>query len=98
MRGFDKLNLLTQLNLDDNRIFKITGLESLVNLRKLTLEKNCISRLEGLTGCRKLEELYLGKQTLPPEVEFSFDEYSLATLSVNILIDNFIVIFENIES
>ena len=52
---------LVQLNLDDNRIQKIEGLESLQNLKKLYLEKNCIARLEGLSKCISLEELYLSQ-------------------------------------
>jgi protein phosphatase 1 regulatory subunit 42 len=63
------------------------GLDRLACLKKLYLEKNCISRLEGLQNCRQLEELYLSKQTLPPELEFTFDDYSLAAISVtNIMV------------
>lgn len=58
------------------------GMESLVNLKKLYLEKNCITKLEGLQNCSKLEELYLSKQTLPTIVEFTYDDYSLAAISV----------------
>ena len=74
---------LVQLNLDDNRIQKIEGLESLSSLKKLYLEKNCIARLEGLARCTSLEELYLSKQRLPDFVEFQFsDEDSLIGLAV----------------
>lgn len=56
----------------------------MVNLKKLYLEKNMISKLDGLDNCRKLEEIYLGNQELPPTVEFTFDEYSLAAISGSI--------------
>ncbi|CDW88312.1 leucine-rich repeat protein [Stylonychia lemnae] len=60
------------------------GFEGLVNLKRLYLEKNCIVRLEGLQNCRKLEELYLSKQTLPNDVEFTFDDYTLAAISMSL--------------
>ena len=70
-----------QLNLYENQIDQMEGLTEMVNLKKLYLEKNMISKLDGLDNCRKLEELYLGNQELPPTVEFTFDEYSLAAIS-----------------
>lgn len=48
-------------------------------LQKLYLEGNQISKLEGLQNCQSLTELYIGNQkTRKP---FTFDEYSLATIS-----------------
>ena len=60
------------------------GFLELVNLKKLYLEKNLISKLDGLDNCRKLEELYLSDQQIPSNVEFTFDEYSLAAISSSI--------------
>ena len=57
------------------------GFLDLVNLKKLYLEKNMISKLDGLDNCRRLEEIYLGNQDIPKNVEFIFDEYSLAAIS-----------------
>ena len=57
------------------------GFLDLVNLKKLYLEKNLISRLDGLDNCRKLEELYLNDQMLAKDVQFTFDDYSLAAIS-----------------
>ena len=57
------------------------GLEDLPNLRRLYLERNFISRLSGVIGCSSLEELSLCRQT--HKKEFSFDEHSLATISMS---------------
>ena len=54
--------------------------EECTQLRKLYLEANRISRLEGLNNCQRLEELYLGDQNIG-NLEFTFDEYSLASIS-----------------
>ena len=54
--------------------------EECTQLRKLYLEANRISRLEGLNNCQRLEELYLGDQNIG-NLEFTFDEYSLAAIS-----------------
>lgn len=78
---FKDLTKIIQLSLYSNRIDKMEGLTSLVNLKKLYIEKNCISKLDGLDNCRMLEELYIGNQDLSPEIEFTFDEYSLAAIS-----------------
>jgi protein phosphatase 1 regulatory subunit 42 len=58
-------------------------MESLVHLTKLYIERNCISKLEGLQNCQSLEELYLNDQKLSKTQEFTFDDYSMATLSVS---------------
>ena len=57
---FKDLTRITQLSLYSNRIDKMEGLISLVNLKRLYIEKNCISKLDGLDNCRMLEELYIG--------------------------------------
>lgn len=54
--------------------------EECTQLRKLYLEHNRIHRLSGLHNCQMLEELYLGDQRIGNR-EFSFDEYSLASIS-----------------
>uniref|UniRef100_A0A673C753 Leucine rich repeat containing 9 n=1 Tax=Sphaeramia orbicularis TaxID=375764 RepID=A0A673C753_9TELE len=68
------LCLLTQetwsliLNLDSQRISKVTNLNNLVNLRWASFNDNDISEVEGLDSCQKLEEL-------------SFNNNSISTLS-----------------
>ena len=50
---------LTKLQLDNNIIVKIQGLDGLVNLRWLDLSFNLIERIEGLDKNKKLEDLSL---------------------------------------
>lgn len=57
---FKDLSKMTQLSIYQNRIDKMEGFMSMVNLKKLYIEKNCISKLDGLDNCRMLEELYIG--------------------------------------
>ena len=78
---FKSLANIVQLNLYENQIDQMEGFLEMVNLKRLYLEKNQISKLDGLDNCRKLEEIYLGNQEVPPGVEFTFDEYSLAAIS-----------------
>jgi Leucine-rich repeat (LRR) protein len=50
---------LTTLQLDNNIIVKIQGLEGLVNLRWLDLSFNLIEKIEGLDKNKQLEDLSL---------------------------------------
>eukprot|EP00347_Sterkiella_histriomuscorum_P006256 403353466 len=84
--AFKPLTQLIQLSLYNNKLTRMNGFEGLKSLRKLYLEKNCLSRLEGLTDCSQLEELYLSGQVLPQELEFTFDDYSLATIAQSLKI------------
>ncbi|XP_029982636.1 leucine-rich repeat-containing protein 9-like isoform X2 [Sphaeramia orbicularis] len=59
---------VTVLNLDSQRISKVTNLNNLVNLRWASFNDNDISEVEGLDSCQKLEEL-------------SFNNNSISTLS-----------------
>ena len=54
--GMEKL---TKLQLDNNMIVSISGLDSLVNLVWLDLGFNKISKIEGLNKLTKLEDLSL---------------------------------------
>ena len=50
---------LTKLQLDNNIIMRIQGLESLVNLKWLDLSFNSIEVIEGLDRCSKITDLSL---------------------------------------
>ncbi len=52
---------LTKLQLDNNIITKIQGLDGLVNLKWLDLSFNLITKIEGLDKCTKLSDLSLFK-------------------------------------
>lgn len=60
-------------------IQKMDCFDSCQKLERLYLEGNQISRLEGLSNCQSLRELYIGNQKI--KRSFTFDEYSLATIS-----------------
>ena len=55
---------LTKLQLDNNIIVKIQGLECLVNLEWLDLSFNLITKIEGLDSCLKLTDLSLFKNRI----------------------------------
>lgn len=59
--------------LQNNRIQKLTGLETLVKLQKLYVEDNEISCVEGLEHCTSLQELHLSRQRLPGGIALEFD-------------------------
>lgn len=73
---------LIQLSLYNNSLTKIEGLQSLSQLKRLYLEKNKIKRLEGLENCRFLEEINMSDQNI--EEAFTFDEYSVAAISLTL--------------
>ena len=61
LHGMEKL---TKLQLDNNIITKIQGLECLVNLEWLDLSFNMITKIEGLDNCLKLTDLSLFKNRI----------------------------------
>lgn len=58
------LVLLTKLELYDNQIEAITGIETLVNLKILDLSFNVIRELGPVSQCPLLEELYVAQNKL----------------------------------
>jgi protein phosphatase 1 regulatory subunit 7 len=56
---FTKCKQLTALNLEINRLRKISNLHALANLQDLNLHNNRIEVMEGLTSLTKLRRLNL---------------------------------------
>lgn len=61
--NLDNLNIQS-LNLMNNRIKNITGLENIPSLIELTLSKNYITRLKGLQNITNLRYLYLSSNQI----------------------------------
>uniref|UniRef100_A0A3Q0T553 Leucine rich repeat containing 9 n=1 Tax=Amphilophus citrinellus TaxID=61819 RepID=A0A3Q0T553_AMPCI len=59
-----KINQITTLNLDNQRISKLINLSKLVNLCWASFNDNEISKVEGLDNCLKLEELSLNNNSI----------------------------------
>uniref|UniRef100_A0A1A8V608 Leucine rich repeat containing 9 n=1 Tax=Nothobranchius furzeri TaxID=105023 RepID=A0A1A8V608_NOTFU len=85
---------ITSLNLDNQRISKLLGLNELVNLRWASLNNNHISKLESLDGCLKLEELSINNNSISSlsglaELrclnKLSMDENQLSSLDASVL-------------
>ncbi|XP_070836208.1 leucine-rich repeat-containing protein 9 isoform X2 [Chaetodon trifascialis] len=85
---------ITALNLDSQRISKLTSLNKLVNLRWASFNDNDISKVEGLDSCSKLEELSLnnnsistlkGLSKLPCLNKLSVDGNQLSSLDSSVL-------------
>ena len=55
---------MTLLDLSKNKIYEITGLETLVNLRSLNLSKNIIRVIQGLSKLEKLQILDLSNNKI----------------------------------
>lgn len=55
---------ITTLDLNSQGIYKLTNLNSLVNLRWASFNDNDISKLEGLESCLNLEELSLNNNNI----------------------------------
>uniref|UniRef100_A0A8C5DWW1 Leucine rich repeat containing 9 n=1 Tax=Gouania willdenowi TaxID=441366 RepID=A0A8C5DWW1_GOUWI len=55
---------ITTLNLDNQRITKMTNLTELVNLRWASFNNNNISKVEGLDRCLNLQELSLNDNSI----------------------------------
>ena len=70
--GYNNIELITnlddlaiqRLNLMNNRIRNITGLDNLQGLIELNLSKNSITRLKGLQGLINLRYLYLSSNMI----------------------------------
>ena len=50
---------LLQLDLSQNRITMLTGIDSLINLKIIDLSYNRLTSVDALKGCIKLETIYL---------------------------------------
>lgn len=55
---------ITTLDLTSQGIYKLTGLNGLVNLRWASFNDNDISKVEGLECCLNLEELSLNNNNI----------------------------------
>lgn len=75
---------IVQINLFANMIQKMDCFDECTKLQKLYLEGNQICKLEGLHNCLSLRELYLGNQKTSKK--FTFDDYSLATISSTLML------------
>ena len=64
IEGLDDIsNYVEDIDLSDNRIIKINGIENLKNLKKLNLKNNYISEIEGIEMLKNLEYLDLSGNT-----------------------------------
>lgn len=59
-----RLDQITTLVLDSQKISKLYNLNKLVNLRWASFNGNDISKLEGLDNCLKLEELSVNNNNI----------------------------------
>uniref|UniRef100_A0A3P8Y1B0 Leucine rich repeat containing 9 n=1 Tax=Esox lucius TaxID=8010 RepID=A0A3P8Y1B0_ESOLU len=73
---------ITALNLDSQRLSRLTNLDKLVNLRWASFNDNDISKVEGLDNCKHLEELSLNDNCISRLVGMS-KLHQLTKLSVN---------------
>jgi hypothetical protein len=64
VKGLEKLNKLTSLDLDDNKLTEVKGLEKLTQLTYLHLVSNKLTGVRGLENLTKLEVLYLSNNKL----------------------------------
>ena len=74
MRGLTTLTSLLALDLYDNKIDKIDGLEACLQLRYLDLSFNVIGAIENVAHLTQLEKLFLIEnrlRELPPPLEFA---------------------------
>ncbi|KAF9069257.1 L domain-like protein, partial [Rhodocollybia butyracea] len=92
----DSITYLTSLKtiyFVQNRITKITGLNSLISLRSLELGGNRIRKIENLDSLVNLEELWLGKNKITKLENIS----SLQKLKVLSIQSNRITVIEGLE-
>lgn len=59
IEGLEKVHVLEELNLEENRIVRMEALSSLRFLKKLDLGKNRISKVEGISSLSQLSQLSL---------------------------------------
>ncbi len=79
----DNAELIEKLDLSNNRLSMISGLENLENLRELNLKNNYIKSIEGIEGLKQLEILDLsGNMDIHKIPEFLADMKSLKTLKL----------------
>lgn len=55
---------ITALNLDGQRLTRLSNLDRLVNLRWASFDNNELTRIEGLEHCLHLEELSLNNNSI----------------------------------
>ena len=72
----DLANDLIDLDLSNNRITEIKGLDKLVNLKKLNLKNNYIKRIEGIYQLKNLEYLDLSGNIDIKEIPETLNELS----------------------
>ena len=60
--AFDDFTFLKRLDISDNQIEKIEGLDKLINLKFLKISYNPISKIEGLDNLVSLENLVIEKK------------------------------------
>ncbi|XP_041710984.1 leucine-rich repeat-containing protein 9 isoform X2 [Coregonus clupeaformis] len=73
---------ITALNLDSQRLSRLTNLDKLVNLRWASFNDNDISKVEGLDNCQHLEELSLNDNCIS-RLDGVSKLHQLTKLSVN---------------
>nr|ARS01405.1 leucine-rich repeat-containing protein 9-like protein [Oncorhynchus nerka] len=73
---------ITALNLDSQRLSRLTNLDKLVNLRWASFNDNNISKVEGLDNCQHLEELSLNNNCIS-RLDGVSKLHQLTKLSVN---------------
>ncbi|TFF69126.1 MAG: hypothetical protein EU516_01375 [Promethearchaeota archaeon] len=73
---------IEELDLGDNRITKIEGLENMKNLKKLNLKNNYIKKIEGIEELNKLETLDLSGNDIQEIPEFLAEMKSLKMLKL----------------
>ena len=75
IRGIEEYSeFIEEIDLSNNRIKKIKGLEKLKNLKKLYLKNNYLERIEGLEGLNNLELLDLSGNINIEEIPDNFNE------------------------
>lgn len=59
-----RFDQITTLDLNSQGIYKLTNLNSLVNLRWASFNDNDLSKVDGLESCLNLEELSLNNNSI----------------------------------
>ncbi|KAG5638904.1 hypothetical protein H0H81_008965 [Sphagnurus paluster] len=97
--GLKPLTSLHTVYFVQNRISKINGLATCINLRSLELGGNRIRKIENLEALVNLEELWLGKNKITKlEAHISLDNLgTLKKLKILSLQSNRITVLENLE-
>ena len=95
IQGLDKgLKKLRELNLNNNRISRLEGLDNLTNLEKLTLKNNKITKMEGMDNLKSL--VWLGLSGNPIKKMEGLDK--LANLERLFLENTDIEVLENYQN